>query len=276
MPSRRGSRIGPYDGWRPRLVATDLDGTLLRSDATLSDRNRATIHRLREQGVPVVPVTGRGPRLLHQTRAELAEHGLIVLAQGGCVYDGDDLLFAASLSVDRAEQLLDLMRQVRPDVLIGAETLHEVALRLQHGFQWPYAIDEYVHVDEQQVVTTDVLKVFVSSPELSADELLLIAQQVIPPDLASATHSGLNAVEISPPGISKASGLALAAQRLGIEAADTIAFGDMPNDLPMFAWAGWSVAMANAHPLVLSSADDVAESNDEDGLSLYLERIFDW
>lgn len=92
--------------------------------------------------------------------------------------------------------------------------------------------------------------------------------------LVTVTVAGPRIVELLPLGLSKATGLSLAARRLGLRAADTIAFGDMPNDLPMFRWAGRGVAMANAHPELLAVADEVTASNADDGVALVLERLY--
>jgi hydroxymethylpyrimidine pyrophosphatase-like HAD family hydrolase len=85
--------------------------------------------------------------------------------------------------------------------------------------------------------------------------------------------AGEGIVELLPLGLSKATGLSLAARRLGVKAADTIAFGDMPNDIPMFAWSSYSVAMANAHGELKAVADEVTSSNEEDGIAVVLERL---
>lgn len=86
--------------------------------------------------------------------------------------------------------------------------------------------------------------------------------------------AGPGIVELLPLGLSKATGLAVAARRLGLRAADTVAFGDMPNDVPMFGWAAHGVAMANAHEQLLAVADEITVSNDEDGVAVVLERLF--
>jgi hydroxymethylpyrimidine pyrophosphatase-like HAD family hydrolase len=94
--------------------------------------------------------------------------------------------------------------------------------------------------------------------------------------LAEFSHSSTNdtLLEISAAGVSKASALARLCRQRGIEREDVIAFGDMPNDLPMLAWAGHAVAVANAHPEVIAAADEVTASNDESGVALVLERLF--
>lgn len=93
--------------------------------------------------------------------------------------------------------------------------------------------------------------------------------------LAEATHSSYSGlVEISAAGVTKAAGLAWYAARLGIHERDVLAFGDMPNDLPMLTWAGRAVAVANAHPAVLEIADEVTGANSADGVAAYLEKVF--
>jgi hydroxymethylpyrimidine pyrophosphatase-like HAD family hydrolase len=86
--------------------------------------------------------------------------------------------------------------------------------------------------------------------------------------------AGAGIVEVMPLGLSKATGLSLAARRLRVPAAETIAFGDMPNDIPMFHWSAYGVAMANAHEQLRSVADEVTASNEDDGIAVVLERLF--
>jgi HAD superfamily hydrolase (TIGR01484 family) len=91
-------------------------------------------------------------------------------------------------------------------------------------------------------------------------------------DVTFSTGHGL--IEISAPGVTKGTGLARLAGELGIAPAEVVALGDMPNDLPMLQWAGYGVAMANAHPAVLDAADEITAHNSEDGLALVLEKWF--
>ncbi|MEU9007099.1 HAD hydrolase family protein, partial [Streptomyces sp. NPDC048551] len=111
----------------------------------------------------------------------------------------------------------------------------------------------------------------------TADPPLLIDADLRPEvagDLVNVTMAGEHTVELQPPGVDKALGLARAADVLELAAASTIAFGDMPNDVPMFAWAGHGVAMANAHRELLDVADEVTLSNEADGVAVVLERLY--
>ena len=101
-----------------------------------------------------------------------------------------------------------------------------------------------------------------------------MARRLVPLEVATVTQAGLGYVEICPPRVDKGTGLAVVAGALGIDPADVLVFGDMPNDLPMFAWAGYGrVAVAGAHPDVLAAADEITLANDDDGVAVYLSRL---
>lgn len=262
---------------KPRLIATDLDGTLLRTDGTVSDRSRRALAAVRTRGIPVVAVTGRGPRLLELVRRDMGAQGLAVLAQGGYVIDlatGEELSVSA-LPWGVAAKAVELIEDAVGELIIAVEEVGDLTgpLRVQHGFEWPF-LDPAVLLRRAEVLRGDAMKVFVRSPMHDQDSLLALAVDVLPPDLVEVTHAGLGFVEICPPGVTKATGLAVAAARHGVDAAGVLCFGDMPNDLSMFAWAGHSVAVASAHPAVLAAADAVTLSNDEDGVAAYLEALF--
>jgi hydroxymethylpyrimidine pyrophosphatase-like HAD family hydrolase len=118
------------------------------------------------------------------------------------------------------------------------------------------------------------VKLLLRAPAPTVDELASLAHETVG-DLVEVTHSSTadTLLEMSAAGVSKGSGLAALCESLGIAADDVLAFGDMPNDLPMLRWAGHSVAVANAHPTVLAAAGEVTASCDEDGVARVLERL---
>ena len=118
------------------------------------------------------------------------------------------------------------------------------------------------------------VKVLVKAPGIDPATLRDVVAAAVG-DSATPTWSVDGLVEISAAGVTKAAALARVCDRLGVAAEDVVAFGDMPNDLPMLAWAGTSYAMANAHPTVLEAVDHVAPSNDEDGVAQVLAGMFD-
>ena len=274
MPSHK--RAARQSGWLPKLVATDLDGTYICHGHGLSPEHRAARDWLESNGVPVVPVTGRGPRLLDLTRSEIGEDGLLIMGQGGIVFDGRTLIHRAAMSGELAQRILDQVREHVADVRIGAEDGADFSepLRLEHGFVWPYSMDESINVDADDVVTAEVLKVFVESPSYPIDDLVKVIKSFVPDDMAYVTHSGIGFVEISPPNVSKAAGVKYICDRFGINHDDVLCFGDMPNDLPMFEWSGRAVAMADGHPDVLDAADDVAPAACDHGIARYVAGLF--
>ena len=264
--------------FRPRLIATDLDGTLLRTDGLVSERTRRAMRLAAAQGIPLVGVTGRGPRLLDLVRRDVCTTGLAVLAQGGYVVDlatGEEL-FVAALPADVAATAVGLVEAAVGDLVIAVEEVGDLTgpLRVQRGFDWPYP-DPSVLLERSEILRGDVLKVFLRSARHTQDELLAIAGAVVPAGLVELTHAGLGFIEICPAGVTKATGLAIAADRHGVPAESVLCFGDMPNDLPMFAWAGHAVAVASAHPAVLAAADALTLSNNEDGVAAYLEALLE-
>jgi len=261
----------------PKLIATDLDGTLVRSDDTVSAYTHEVLDRVRAAGIRLVAATGRGPRLTRLTRNDIRNADFLVLAQGGWVIDqaeGQVLRSDRLSGRDLAGVLADLEAEIGPlSVMVEALEHDDSPLWGDFDPTWRYPV-----VVEQRpragCLTGDVIKAFARSFDRNVDDLLAAAQRIVPPHVASVTQAGLNYVEICPPGVDKGTGLAVVAQAVGVDPADVLVFGDMPNDLPMFAWAGWSrVAVRNAHPTVLAVADEVTLTNDEDGVAVYLDQL---
>jgi len=276
--------LGELDGWRPKLVASDLDGTLLDSDGEVSPRTRAALEACWDAGIPVVGVTGRGPRLLDSVRAALDGRGIAVLAQGGFVVDleRDEVLRTVGLPREQAQGVIERIEAVAGDLILAVEDASEQSevsgpLRVQHGFDWPYPEPAHLLPKDQVLPPGAVLKVFLRSAALGQDELLARAKRVVDPAEAEVTHAGLGFIEVLPPGITKATGLAIALERYGVGFGDVLVFGDMPNDLPMIAAVadagGRAIAVANAHPTVRAATTGVTSGHDADGVARYLEAV---
>ena len=276
--------LGDLGPWRPKLVATDLDGTLLDSAGEVSPRTRAALEATWDAGIPVVGVTGRGPRLLDSVRAALDGRGIAVLAQGGFVVDleRDEVLRTVGLPREQAAAVIARIEAVAGDLIVAVEDAAEQAeasgpLRVQHGFNWPYPEPAFLLPRHEVLPQGPVLKVFLRSSALGQDELLTRAQSVVDPADAEVTHAGLGFIEVLPPGITKATGLAIALERYGVGFGDVLVFGDMPNDLPMIGAVadagGRAVAVANAHPAVRAATPNVTSGHDADGVARYLEAV---
>jgi hypothetical protein len=262
---------------RVRAVACDLDGTLLRSDLSISPRTRAALAAVEERGILLVFVTGRPPRWIWPVAAQVDHRGLVICANGALLYDlhteqvvGGDLISPEVLAAT-----VDRLRAADPGLAFaieyGAQFAHEAA--------YPVAVEhrraDVRTVSPSELVEHAAAKLLVRHPvRASADLLVQVAELV--GDLVEVTHStpiGPGLLEVSAAGVSKASALARLCAEHGIAAADVVAFGDMPNDLPMLAWAGRPYAMANAHPDVLARISGRAPSNDADGVATVLEEL---
>ncbi len=261
----------------PKLIATDLDGTLVRSDDTVSAYTHEVLDRVRAAGIRIVGATGRGPRLSELTLGDIRAADFLVLAHGGWVYDTADPLPLRSERLPGAMLsglLADMEAEVGP-LTVMVEALEHVGSPLwgTRAPNWRYevTVEERSRVD---CLTGDVIKAYACSPDHHVDDLLAAARRIVPAHVASVTQAGLNVIEICPPHVDKGTGLAVVAQAVGVDPADVLVFGDMPNDLPMFAWAGWGrVDVANSHTTLLAVADEVALSNDEDGVAAYLDQL---
>ena len=258
---------------RPRLVATDLDGTLLRSDGTVSPRTRELLVELDEAGVPVVFVTGRPLRWMEELWGSVGAHGLAIVANGAVVYDvtARRVRDVTGIARDAGLQLAKVIAAELPGTAFAIETVD--GLRLGDGFQGrrPFP-EETPRGLLEDVWDQDAIKVLVRHPSVPFEELRDAVTAAVG-DLATPSWSMEGLVEISAAGITKAATLERVSAELGVVAADVVAFGDMPNDLAMLTWAGTSYAMGNAHPSVLEVAAHVAPTNDEDGVATVLEQL---
>ena len=277
---------GVRDPWRPKLVATDLDGTLLGETGEVGPRTRRALTACWDAGIPVVGVTGRGPRLLDSVRAALDGRGIAVLAQGGFVVDleRDEVLRTVALPRAQAVAVVERIEAVAGELVLAVEDAAQQGevhgqLRVQHGFDWPYPEGTELLAREDVLPPGPVLKVFVRSPGIGQDELLALARSVVDPADAELTHAGLGFIEVLPPGITKATGLAVALERYGVGFGHVLVFGDMPNDLPMLTAVGdaggRAIAVANAHPAVRAVVSGLTSGHRADGVARYLEAVLD-
>lgn len=259
-----------------KLVATDLDGTLLRSDDTVSQRTRDALAAVTAAGAAHIVVTGRAVPWTRHILDDLGYDGLAVCGQGAQVYHAGEHRLLTSLTLDRQLAGLALSKieaEVGPLALaasrdgLDGEVLIAPGYRAQEG-PLPYMPMK----DPSELWAAPLNKLYIQHPELGDDELARAARETVG-SLVDVVMAGPGIVEILPLGLSKATGLSLAARRLGVRGADTIAFGDMPNDVPMFGWAAHGVAMANAHDELKAVAHEITASNDADGIAVVLEQL---
>ncbi len=265
----------------PALIASDVDGTLLGADERLSPRTRDAVAAAIAGGAHFVLATGRPPRWIPPVAEALGFGPMAVCANGAVIYDAatDRVISARTLSVDALAELAEIAARVVPGAGLAAErigrTAHDSATPQfvsAPGYEHAWLNPDNTEVSQQDLLSAPAVKLLVRKPGMPSAELAAALNRHVGVlgDITYSTNDGL--VEISAIGISKAVGVEEVARPLEIRAEDVVAFGDMPNDVPMLLWAGHGVAMGNAHPDAIAAANEVTAPNDDDGLARVLER----
>jgi Cof subfamily protein (haloacid dehalogenase superfamily) len=260
----------------PKVVATDLDGTLLRSDGSLDERSRRALAAVESAGALVVICTARPTRWMRPLAQATGHHGVAICANGGVLWDlhTESVLEDFPLDPVTAGEVVALLQEGLPGGVWAVERAGGFAREAAYHSQWPVPPDTIVDAIEV-LVAEPSLKLMLRHDQHTADALLARARELVG-HLAELSHSNSTGslLEIAAAGVSKASALARVCAEAGVDREDVLAFGDMPNDLPMLEWAGHAVAVANAHPDVLAAADEVTADNDDAGVARVLERLF--
>jgi hypothetical protein len=265
----------------PRLVATDLDGTLLDPQGEVSPRTRAALGALDARGVTVVFVTGRPIRWIEHLHEHVGGHGLAIVSNGGAVFDvrTETVIRHRPIPRPTAIEIAARLRRECPRTSFAMERLDGFAREPAYLPLVADRDDPDVMVGSlEDVYTPDVVKLLAldpeSDPEPDAERYWSRVDGLVGDLVTTTWSSGRAMVEMSDHGVTKGSELQALCVELGIGADEVVAFGDMPNDTDMLAWAGASYAMANAHPSVLKVAGGVAPPNDQDGVAQVLESLY--
>jgi Cof subfamily protein (haloacid dehalogenase superfamily) len=260
-----------------RMVATDLDGTIVRPDGTISQRTIAAFDACERAGVDVVFVTGRPPRWMDAVVEQTGHRGLALCANGALVYDLATEQAVRSHPISRAD-VLEVHRRLAeavPDATFALETLAGFRREEAYLTRWDTGAESLVGpVEDMLVDDPGVLKLLCRNESGNSDDLLALARGLLD-GLAAPTHSNPNdtLLEVSALGVSKAHTVAELAEERGIEQQDVVAFGDMPNDLELLAWAGRGYAMTGGHPDAIAAAPHLAPSMEDDGVAQILEQL---
>ncbi len=258
----------------PKLIACDLDGTLLHTDGTFTARTVAAIRSLQDTGVEWVVATARPPRWLHDLSDVVGQGGVALCSNGAYVYDVPNRVILAEhpLAADVLGEIVADLRAAVPDIAFAVEC--------SDGFGRESAFEDVHREPDVRSLATigDLLdplpgKLLARSRERDHHDFLREVGTVVGERAVVAYSGATGLAEISAGGVTKAAVLAEWCRERGVGAADVWAFGDMPNDLPMLTWAGTSYAVANAHPDVIAVADHVAPANDDDGVAEVIESL---
>lgn len=274
-------------GWRPRLVALDIDGTILKwvegagmTHEEVAPAVKDAVRRALDAGAHVVLASGRSPHgmtrvadllELHDPDEQGSERLWIVASNGAVVFRYPPIEVVHEEKFD-ARPAVEAILARQPNAIVAVEE-RGVGYRVSRAFPEGELSGDMIVTEVEDLLAHDVSRVIIRDPDATADEFVALAEEL-------GLH-GTNYVvgwtawlDLAPVGVSKASGLAHVARELGIDAADALAVGDGRNDLEMFEWAGRSVAMGQAIQEVIDAADDVTGSVYDDGLATELSRWF--
>lgn len=267
----------------PRLVASDVDGTLLNPREAVSGRTVAAIDRTQRAGVPFVLASGRPPRWIPQIALAAGVRGYAVCANGAVLYDiaADEVLLAHRLDPVLLGDVAHAMSAALPGITVAVERIGGSATALnghefltEEAYEHPWTGEDIRTAPRAELLGQPAVKLLFRTNGMTSDQLAGIALDLVGDSVDVTYSSNVGMIEVSARGVTKGSGLAEVADRLDVPAEAVVAFGDMPNDVPMLRWAGLGVAMGNSHPDTLAAADEVTLSNAKDGVAVVLERWF--
>jgi len=257
---------------QPKLVVSDLDGTLLRSDGSLSERTISALATLARIGVPVLFATARPAQAVRRMLGGLPFATVAICSNGAAIVDvrTGRIRRSRTLKLGEVRQIIRYVRSQYPNATIAVDTT--LGRFVDHN--WPTAI---MSVDGQPALWQLPWNLLHSSRVLCVMVMGAWTDLHSVPDSwhARVTSGEVRLIEFSDPSASKLSALEWYGRQVGIRLSDMVAFGDMPNDLDVLLHVGRGYAVSNAHPSVLAQARYRTESNDQDGVAVVLERILD-
>jgi Cof subfamily protein (haloacid dehalogenase superfamily) len=272
-------------GGRPfDLVASDLDGTLLSSEDSVSTRTLSAMRRVLDSGAFFVFATGRPPRWIYPVAEETGHHSYAVGSNGAVILDlslpaeTDHLLHSSLISPDEALSIVAAIRSVSPRSAFAIDGPLGFGHDPNYVPSWAIPTD-YRIAPVEALISGPVLKVLFKDPDITLARYEALGEALA--DKGSLTFGSAVPVpgattllEVMASNVSKASALQWICDREGISSARVLAFGDMPNDAEMLEWAGHGVAMGNAHDSIKSLANQVTHSNDDHGVAAVIESLF--
>ncbi|NYE96027.1 hypothetical protein FHU41_002277 [Psychromicrobium silvestre] len=262
-----------------KMVASDIDGTILGHDGAISPRTVEAFRACAAAGIEVVFVTGRPPRWLDPLREQLGHLGTVICSNGALVYDlGEEkILSTKCIPIPDLLAAREAIKVAVPSASFAAETVEGLYLEpgfLSAGDPEPLRQLPTRPLAESLKEECGVIKFLAKTEHSTADEFLAKVRPVVAPWL-DATHSAPKTalLELSLRGVNKAATLSEFAASRGVQAAEVVAFGDMPNDVQMLSWSGRGYAMASGHPAAKDAANMLAPGIEDDGVAQVLERL---
>ena len=266
-------------GKRPKLIGTDLDGTIVANYGFISERTKIAFTAANAAGIHIYFVTGRPIRWMTEIK-ENFNFGLGICGNGAMLYDflNEKILEEWLFSVEAQLETVKRLRKVIPPVTFAVEVNQQFAREKKYVPRWDIGADNVGVEQIEEVITAPALKILArcQNGEFSSDEMLALASKELA-GIATVTHSNStdSLLEISADGVSKGATLAKVAARHGLTADDCVTFGDNPNDFSMLTWASRSWAMADGHPDLMQHAKYQTDAHQEDGVAKVIERLLE-
>lgn len=262
---------------RPKLIATDLDGTIVPFDRPISQRTFEAFAAAHDLGIHIYFVTGRPPRWMKEIK-ERFEFGTAICGNGALLYDfrAETILQSWLIEPDALVKGAALLRTVIPGAAFAVENFDGFHRERTYNPRWDKGQDDQGVSLIEEHLSQPAIKFLVRSQgeEVSADEMLALADASVG-EFLTVTHSNPHEslLEISARGVSKGSTLAKVAKTLNVSAEEAVTFGDNPNDLSMLAWSGRSYAMKTGHPSTHAIATGIAPECNDDGVAQVIEEL---
>ena len=266
-------------GKRPKLIGTDLDGTIVANYGFISERTKIAFTAANAAGIHIYFVTGRPIRWMTEIK-ENFNFGLGICGNGAMLYDflNEKILEEWLFSVEAQLETVKRLRKVIPPVTFAVEVNQQFAREKKYVPRWDIGADNVGVEQIEEAITAPALKILArcQNSEFSSDEMLALASKELA-GIATVTHSNStdSLLEISADGVSKGATLAKMAARHGLTADDCVTFGDNPNDFSMLTWASRSWAMADGHPDLMQHAKYQTDAHQEDGVAKVIERLLE-
>ena len=264
---------------RPKLIATDLDGTIVSHEGVISQRTIDVFTRARDLGIHIFFVTGRPPRWMGEIR-EAFGFGAAICCNGAMLYDliNDAVLEEWLIPIDEQLEVVRRMRIAMPEMSFAVESNSHYQREIAYIPRWDIGMDNIGVEKIEEAMKRPALKILgrCSNHEFTSDEMVEVAHRELH-NLVTVTHSTSrdSLIEISALNVSKGTSLEIMAQRLGLTAEDCVSFGDNPNDFSMLEWTARSYAMSDGHPDAALFAKAVAEACEADGVAKIIEELLD-
>lgn len=266
-------------GRRPKLIGTDLDGTIVANYGFISERTKIALSAAHKAGIHIYFVTGRPIRWMVEIKNNF-NFGMGICANGAMLYDfiNENVLEEWLFPVHDQLETVKRLRKAMPPICFAVEVETDFHREKKYVPRWDIGVDN-VGVDFlEEAINKPALKMLARcvGGEYSSDEMLKIASDELS-DVATVTHSNTtdSLLEISALGVSKGATLAKIAARHGLTSADCVTFGDNPNDFSMLSWADRSWAMADGHPDLMKYAKFQTDAHQEDGVAKVIERLLE-